>query len=74
MKLSITAKVIPDFTCSNCGTTQIGTDTSVLHSTTVSEFQLSLDQSLRNPPRAGIPVGWASFGNQGIKCNNCLGE
>ncbi len=71
MKLLITIKCKPDYTCTTCRKTMIGTDTYTVTATTAESATYMISEFTNNPPRAGIPVGWKSFGTAGIQCNEC---
>lgn len=71
MKLSITIKCKPDYTCTTCGIVKLGTDTYTVTATTTESATYMIDELINNPPRAGIPVGWKSHGTAGITCSVC---
>ena len=76
MKISVTIKIKPDYTCTTCGRVKEGTDIYNLKllADTLEAYEnkiTSLTETINNPPRAGIPVGWKSHGTDGITCSVC---
>jgi|LakMenEpi03Aug12_release.lakeMendotaPanAssembly.Ray.scaffolds.fasta_scaffold3142891_1 hypothetical protein len=69
MRMSITIKLRPNYTCSCCGIVQEGDTTyTSLPLSSMVEAEKWLNQPF---PAQGMPVGWVANGTYNYRCGNC---
>jgi hypothetical protein len=70
--LSITARGCSLWTCMGCGGVAFG-DTATIEFTTNDPDSVGaeLQHRLKHMPRAHMPIGWASWGADGVTCPDC---
>lgn len=64
-------KVLPVYTCGECGRTEAGdTQSAVFDESSLEDLVEMLYRM--NPRPAHMPVGWASYGVNEYKCDKCM--
>jgi len=58
MMIKITARIIPDYTCSVCNNTALGSGEINIEKNSTFEFTYEVNNQIKRPNPNNMPIGW----------------